>query len=109
MPQTISTERLKPPTGQRRTFALRVRGDSMVDEYIRDGDIVIVASQQTAENGQTVAALIDGSYLTLKKFYREPETIRLVSANPQFKPLLIKPERLQIQGIVKGVIRKYDD
>jgi SOS regulatory protein LexA len=95
--------------GRGRTFALRVRGESMVDENIQDGDIIIVASQRTAENGQVVVALIDGNYATVKKFYREPDFIRLEPANPQFKPIFIKtPERIQIQGIVRGLIRKYD-
>ena len=94
--------------GRGRTFALRVRGDSMIDENIQDGDIIIVASQKTAENGQVVVALIDGNYATVKKFYREPDFIRLEPANPQFKPIFIKtPERLQIQGVVRGLIRKY--
>ena len=92
-----------------RTFALRVRGDSMIEENIQDGDIIIVASQKIAENGQVVVALIDGNYATVKKFYREPDFIRLEPANPQFKPIFIKtPERIQIQGVVKGLIRKYD-
>jgi repressor LexA len=94
--------------GRGRTFALRVRGDSMIDEHIQDGDIIIVASQKTADNGQMVVALIDGNYATVKKFYREPEFIRLEPANPQFKPIFIKtPERIQIQGVVTGLIRKY--
>ena len=94
--------------GHGRTFALRVRGDSMIDENIQDGDIIIVASQKTADNGQVVVALIDGNYATVKKFYREPEFIRLEPANPQFKPIFIKtPERLQIQGVVKGLIRRF--
>jgi repressor LexA len=94
--------------GTERMFALQVRGDSMIDENIQDGDVIIVASQQTAENGQVVVALIDGNYATVKKFYREPEFIRLEPANPQFKPIFIKtPERLQIQGVVRGLIRKY--
>lgn len=95
--------------GRGRTFALRVRGDSMIEENIQDGDIIIVASQKTADNGQVVVALIDGNYATVKKFYREPEFIRLEPANPQFKPIFIKtPERIQIQGVVRGLIRKYD-
>jgi repressor LexA len=94
--------------GRGRTFALRVRGDSMIEENIQDGDIIIVASQKTADNGQVVVALIDGNYATVKKFYREPDFIRLQPANPQFKPMLIKtPERIQIQGVVTGLIRKY--
>jgi repressor LexA len=94
--------------GHGRTFALRVRGESMIDENIQDGDIIIVESQKTAENGQMVVALIDGSYATVKKFYREPDFIRLEPANPQFRPIFIKtPERIQIQGVVRGLIRKY--
>ncbi len=95
-------------TGRGRTFALRVRGDSMIEENIQDGDIIIVAAQTTAENGQMVVALIDGNYATVKKFYREPDFIRLEPANPQFKPIFIKtPERIQIQGVVRGLIRRY--
>lgn len=91
-----------------RMFALRVRGDSMIDENIQDNDIIIVSSQQTAENGQMVVALIDGNFATVKKFYREPDFIRLEPANPQFKPIFIKtPERIQIQGVVRGLIRDY--
>jgi len=94
---------------QGRTFALRVRGDSMIDENIEDGDIIIVASQKTAENGQMVIARVNGDYATVKKFYREPDSIRLEPANPQFKTMFIKtPERIEIQGVVKGLIRKYD-
>lgn len=91
-----------------RMFALRVRGDSMIEENIQDGDFIIVSSQQTADNGQTVVALIDGAYATVKKLYREPDFIRLQPANPQYKPMLIKtPERIQIQGVVTGLIRNY--
>jgi len=94
--------------GRGRTFALRVRGDSMIEENIQDGDIIIVASQKTADNGQLVVALIDGNYATVKRFYRESDFIRLEPANPQFKPIFIKtPERIQIQGVVRGLIRKY--
>jgi repressor LexA len=94
--------------GHGRTFALRVRGESMIEENIQDGDIIIVQSQKTAENGQVVVALIDGNYATVKKFYREPEFIRLEPANPQYKPIFVKTEeRIQIQGVVRGLIRKY--
>jgi repressor LexA len=107
----LSHETVQAPksmVGRGRMFALRVRGDSMIDENIQDNDIIIVSSQQTAENGQVVIALIDGSYATVKKFFREPEFIRLEPANPQFKPIFIKtPERIQIQGVVRGLIRRY--
>src|SRR5262245_47603154 len=95
--------------GRGRTFALRVRGDSMIEDNIQDGDIIIVTSQKTADNGQMVVALIDGNYATVKRFYQEPDFIRLEPANPQFKPIFVKtPERIQIQGVVRGLIRKYD-
>jgi repressor LexA len=107
----LSHETVSAPkglTGRGRMFALRVRGDSMIEENIQDNDIIIVSSQQTAENGQMVVALIDGNYATVKKFYREPDFIRLEPANPQFKPIFIKtPERIQIQGVVRGLIRNY--
>ena len=104
--ETVSAP--KNMIGRGRMFALRVRGDSMIEENIQDNDIIIVSSQQTAENGQMVVALIDGNYATVKKFYREPDFIRLEPANPQFKPIFIKtPERIQIQGVVRGLIRNY--
>jgi repressor LexA len=91
-----------------RMFALRVRGDSMIDEQIREDDLIILQSQQTAENGQTVVALIDGSDATVKRFYRGKNHVRLEAANPRYKPIVVRPsERLQIQGVVVGVIRKY--
>jgi repressor LexA len=104
--ETVSAP--KNMIGRGRMFALRVRGDSMIDENIQDNDIIIVSSQQTAENGQMVVALIDGNYATVKKFYRESDFIRLEPANPQFKPIFIKtPGRFQLQGVVRGLIRNY--
>ena len=104
--ETVSAP--KNMIGRGRMFALRVRGDSMIEENIQDNDIIIVSSQQTAENGQVVVALIDGNYATVKKFYRESDFIRLEPANPQFKPIFIKtPGRLQLQGVVRGLIRNY--
>ena len=104
--ETVSAP--KNMVGRGRMFALRVRGDSMIEENIQDNDIIIVSSQQTAENGQMVVALIDGNYATVKKFYRESDFIRLEPANPQFKPIFIKtPGRLQLQGVVRGLIRNY--
>lgn len=93
--------------GRGRTFALRVRGDSMIDEHICDGDFIIVASRPTAENGQTVVALVDGTEATVKRFYRGRGQVRLEPANPRYKPILLKPDQLNIQGVVVGVIRKY--
>ena len=94
--------------GRGRNFALRVRGDSMVGENIEDGDIIIVTSQRTAENGQLVIARVDNDNATVKKFYLEADFIRLEPANPQFKTIFIDtPERIEIQGVVRGLIRKY--
>ena len=94
--------------GRSRTFALRVRGDSMIGDGILDGDLIIVESRQSADNGQTVVALVDGNDATVKRFYRERGGVRLEAANPRHKPIIIKPpDRLRIQGVVIGVIRKY--
>jgi repressor LexA len=94
--------------GRNRTFALRVRGDSMIEDHIREDDLIIVDSRETAENGQTVVALIDGSDATVKRFYREEGLIRLEAANPNYQPIIVEPpDRVSIQGVVIGVIRKY--
>ena len=89
------------------TYALRVRGNSMIDEQIRDGDIVIVEDRKTAENGEMVIALLRGTDATLKKFYREHGRIRLQPANPAVRPLVVEPDEVQIQGVVVGVVRRY--
>jgi len=86
-------------------FALRVSGDSMIKENINDGDIVIIKSQPTADNGQKVVALIDNCEVTLKKIYKERNRIRLQPANLRMSPIYVKPENLMIQGIVIDVIK----
>ncbi len=89
-------------------YVLRVRGDSMIEEQIRDGDYVIVQARETAHNGEMVIALVDGEAATVKRFYREPGgAVRLQPANPALRPLLLDADRVQVQGIVVGVIRKY--
>jgi len=93
--------------GRRDTYVLRVRGDSMIDEQIRDGDFVLVEDRKTAENGEMVIALLGGSDVTLKKFYRDGGRIRLQPANPAMQPILADPAQVQIQGVVVGVMRKY--
>lgn len=93
--------------GKQDTYVLRVRGDSMIDEQIRDGDYVIVEDRKTAENGEMVVALLEGSDVTLKKFYRENGQVRLQPANPTMQPLVIPAERVQVQGVVIGVMRRY--
>ena len=93
--------------GARETYALRVRGNSMIDEQIRDGDLVVVEDRQAADNGEMVVALLDGSDVTLKTFYREKNHIRLQPANEALAPIIAKPETVRVQGVVIGVIRRY--
>lgn len=87
-------------------FALRVFGNSMIDENINDGDVVLVKQQSVAENGQKVVALVDNYEATLKKYFRERGRVRLQPANQELEPIIIKGDReLAIQGIVIDVIR----
>jgi repressor LexA len=89
-------------------FVLRVRGNSMVEEQIRDGDYIVVQSRQTAENGEMVVALVHGDSATVKKLYREKDgRIRLQPANATMQPMYFPEDEVQIQGIVVAVIRKY--
>ena len=93
--------------GRRDTYVLKVKGDSMIDEQIRDGDYVIVEDRKTAENGEMVIALLGGSDVTLKKFYRENGRVRLQPANPAMQPMIVDAGLVQLQGVVVGVMRKY--
>ncbi|OPZ07803.1 MAG: LexA repressor [candidate division BRC1 bacterium ADurb.BinA292] len=93
--------------GRRESFVLRVRGDSMIDDGIRDGDLLVVESRRTALPGQTVVALIDGAEATVKRFYPEGEIVRLQPANETMSPLRYPAARVRIQGIVVGLMRKY--
>ena len=103
-------ETLSVPTtlwGGKQVFALRVRGNSMIDEGIHNGDYIIVEPRQTADNGQTVVAEIDGA-VTVKKYHREADgSIRLEPANPEMLPLIVRGEHVRIIGIVAGVLRKF--
>ena len=106
----VSPETVAVPeslTGNRTTYALRVRGQSMIDEQIRDGDIVIVEDRRTAENGEMVIALLDTSEVTLKTLHRENGRIRLQPANPALQPLVVDADRVQVQGVVIGLMRRY--
>ncbi len=94
--------------GKKDVFALRVKGDSMIEDHICDDDYVIVERTETAVEGDTIVALIDNSEATLKRFYRETDgRIRLQPANPGMHPIFVKEESLKIQGRVIGVLRKY--
>ena len=90
------------------TYVLRVRGDSMRDEQIRDGDYVVVEDRKEARDGEVVVALIDGREATLKTLHREAGRIRLQPANPSMKPIYVRPGDLRIQGVVTGLIRRFD-
>jgi repressor LexA len=85
-------------------FTLQVRGDSMIDEQIRDGDYVVVEKTDQARDGQIVVALLDDEQTTLKKFFRRGSDCRLVPANPNYEPIV--SNRVRIQGVVIGVLRK---
>ncbi len=99
-------EEMLPATGP--NYVLRVRGDSMIDEQIRDGDYVVVHSRPSARNGEMVIALVQGTHATVKKFYREKSGwVRLQPANPAVEPILVHENDVTIQGVVVGVIRKY--
>ena len=106
-----STETIFVPEdmlGRGRTYVLQVKGDSMIEEQIRDGDYVIVEDRQTARDGEMVIALLDGENATLKKFYRESGgTIRLQPANSAMRPIYVDEEDVRVRGVVIGVLRKY--
>jgi repressor LexA len=93
----------REPSLKGNLYALRAKGSSMVGEGIFDGDIIIVRKQETAENGNTVVGVIDDNEATLKKYYREKETVRLQPANPKFKPMYRK--EVEIRGVVIKIIR----
>jgi repressor LexA len=98
-------DELLPRRGK--SYVLRVRGQSMVDEQIRDGDYLVVHERQQADNGQTVIALVDGAGATVKRYYREPGGwIRLQPANAAMSPLRVNERDVRIQGVVVGLIRK---
>jgi repressor LexA len=98
---------LLPDAGGKDVFVLRVKGNSMIEDHIRDGDYVIVEKRQEAENGETVVALLDRDKATLKRFYRENGHVRLQPANPDMEPLIVKDGDFSIQGVVIGVMRKF--
>lgn len=90
------------------TFALEVRGDSMIDDHICDGDFVLVERTSEARDGEIVVALVRGSETTLKRLYREAEgRIRLQPANAQMDPILVPAGEVEVQGRVLAVLRKY--
>ena len=86
---------------------LQVQGDSMIDEHIREGDLVVFEQRSNPRNGDTVVALVDGQEATLKRYYRERDRVRLQPANDRYPPIYVKDRSLLIQGVVVGVLRRY--
>lgn len=103
-PETIS---LADFTRSKEVFALEVRGESMQDEHILDGDYVLVEKTKSAHNGDIVVALVEGTDATLKRLYREGENIRLQPSNARMKPIIVPAKNVEVQGRVIGVLRKY--
>jgi repressor LexA len=104
-PEDNQTVKVSSHLARKASYALRVRGHSMIDDQIQDGDIILVEQRQSAENGETIVALINNERVTLKRFYVETDGIRLQPANPEMAPIYLKHEELQILGIVNGVMR----
>jgi len=90
-------------------YILRVRGNSMIEDHIQDGDYIIVEKRNYAYNGEMVVALIEGSEVTLKRIYYEKDKIRLQPSNPEEKPVILSPDSVKIQGVVIGLMRKYSN
>ena len=102
----ISVPRDLVPSGSD-NYVLRVRGDSMIGDFICDGDYVVMESRDTARDGETVVALIRGQEATLKRLYRENGTVRLQPANPTVDPIVVPGDDVQIQGVVVAILRRF--
>lgn len=106
--ETIELTRDIAPAGSD-IYALHVHGDSMIDAFINDGDMVVMQYQQTANNGEMVAAwLVNEEETTLKRYFHEGDRIRLQPENSQMEPIYVTPDNLQIQGKVLAVIRQVN-
>jgi len=103
-PETIS---LADFVRSKEVFVLEVRGESMQDEHILSGDYVLVEKTKSAHNGDIVVALVQGSEATLKRLYREGDTIRLQPSNAAMQPIIVPADAIEVQGRVIGVLRKY--
>jgi repressor LexA len=103
-PETIS---LGDITRSKDVFVLQVKGESMKDEHIVDGDYVLVEKTESAHDGEIVVALVEGTDATLKRLYREGVNIRLQPSNVAMKPIVVPAKSVQVQGRVIGVLRKY--
>lgn len=106
----LSTVMVSPDmvSKSKRCFVLQVKGSSMINEGIMDGDFVVLKQQETAENGQIVVALIDDGFATLKSFYKEKDgKIRLQPANDNMDPIIVDADSVKVQGVVTGIVRRY--
>jgi repressor LexA len=88
-------------------YVLRVRGESMIEDHLCDGDYVVIERRDSARNGEQVVALLDSGEATLKRYYREGNRIRLQPANSTMEPRFVDAERCRVQGVVIGVLRSY--
>jgi repressor LexA len=93
--------------GRNETYILQVRGDSMIEDHVIDGDFVIVEKREMARDGEMVVALIRGNDVTLKRFRRDRGKIRLEPANPAYNPMVFDEKDVRVQGVVIGILRKY--
>jgi repressor LexA len=105
--ENLETISLHDVVGSRDVFALEVRGDSMRDEHIISGDYVLVERTRTAQQGEIVVALIQGTETTLKRFFPEGKMVRLQPSNMEMEPIMVPAAQVAIQGRVLGVLRKY--
>jgi repressor LexA len=102
---TVPADMIRPG---RENYVLKVEGNSMIEEHIRDGDYIVVSSQHTADDGEVVVALVGGDSATVKKLYREDgNRIRLQPANAAMDPIVVDSEDVVVQGVVVGLIRRY--
>ena len=92
-------------TGKKRAFVLQVKGNSMIEDGILDGDYVVIEQQETAKNGEIVVALLENGFATLKRFFKEATRVRLEPANAEMSPIFAK--EVKIQGKVVGIIRRF--
>lgn len=90
-----------------KSYLLRIRGDSMMDEHLLDGDLIVVEARKEARSGETVVALVNGSEATLKRYVPEGKYARLEPANPAFQPIVVRQDNLAIQGILVALLRKF--
>lgn len=99
-----------PPfmVGSKNSYVLQVKGESMIEDGINNGDFVVIQEKEVPSNGDVVVALVNNSEATLKRYYKEARRIRLQPANSSMEPIYVEPDTpLKIQGVVIGLIRKY--